>query len=482
LRLREIVRVFISGIFAFFVLLTPFHGNFLRDQPIGAFGAFYCGGTIVRAGADPYRVEPLRSCEQKLPAYPNYGIAGSVEPVPLPGYAIAPFSLLSLLPFKAAFVLFSVVSVLATLVAVFALARLTHLTPLLIGAALLLGDLFHNLVFGEIPPLVIGALSLAGLFVSRKRSWGAAAALCVALVEPHVVLPAVIAVGVAAPAMRRPLLVLAAVLLTLTCAASGFHGAIEYVARVLPVQAAAELPAIDQYSLSWLLHLLGANDRLAVTLGSISYLCSAAFGVMLGVLLARRFEEPAFLVLFPPAIAMIGGSFLHDIQIPIAVPVALLLFARVPFARAWSVLAIALLAVPWSEPDRIVEFAAPVVAGAIVWESGLPQGHTRRAGAAFAAALTVLLLFRGLQRLDDRAFRPAGPAPASIARGGDAEENASENWFRYVRASGYGTSSPQSVAEKIPLWGGLLLIGAVGIGSLRRRSPCAAGDPEACSP
>jgi len=456
------------AVFVFFVLSAPFRGDFTRNLPIGGFGAFYCGGTVVRAGGDPYRVEPLRSCEQKLPAYSNYGIEGSVEPVPLPGYAIAPFCLLSLLPFKAAFVLFSALSALATIAAVLALAKLTGLTPMLIGSALLLGDLFHNLRFGELPPLVIGALAVAGLFVSRKRYWAAAAALGVALIEPHVVLPAVFAVGIALPAMRRSLLCLGAALLALTLIATGLHGAIEYVARVLPVQAAAELPASDQFSFSWILNFLGASDTVALTLGSLSYILAVGVGTTLAVSLARRFEEPAFLVYFPPAIAMIGGSFLHDIQIPIAVPAALLLSARA--GGVWSVIPVALLAVPWLQWDRLIEVATPVVTGAIAWEYGVLQGRLRRAGAAFAAALAVLLLFRGLQYLDARPFHPAGPAPASVAREGDAAENASENWFRYVRASGYGTYSPQWVAAKLPLWGALLIIGAVGIGSLRRRS------------
>jgi hypothetical protein len=460
--------------YVFIVLRAPFRGAFLRDLPIGGFGAFYCGGTVVRAGGDPYRVEPLRSCEQKLPGYSNYGIKGSVEPVPLPGYAIAPFCLLSLLPFKTAFVLFSALSMLATIVAVLALAAVTGLTPLLIGAALLLGDLFHNLYFGELPPLVIGALALAGLFVSRRRYRSATAALGVALIEPHVVLPAVIAVGVALPAIRRPLLYLAGALFALTLIVTGLPGAIDYLARVLPEQAAAELPASDQFSFSWLLNFLGASDSVALTLGSLSYIISASVGTALAVLLARRFADPAFLVYIPPAIAMIGGSFLHDIQIPIAVPAALLLLAR---AGAPNVVCVALLAVPWLQLDRLVEVAAPVVTGTIVWEHGVRQTRFRRAGATFAAALAILLLIRGLQHLDDRAFRPAGPAPASIVREGDAAENASESWFRYVRASGYGTSSPQSVAEKVPLWGALLLLGIGCIGSLRRKSD---RDPEAC--
>jgi hypothetical protein len=209
---------------------------------------------------------------------------------------------------------------------------------------------------------------------------------------------------------------------------------------------------------------------------------SAALGIVLAISLARRFAEPAFLVLFPPAVAMIGGSFLHDIQIPIALPAALLLLARVPFARAWSVLAVLLLAIPWSMLDRIIEAAAPVVAATIVWESGLLQTRVRRAGLAFTAAALSFALLRGLQHLDDRAFSPAPPPPASIARAGDAGENASENWFRYVRASGYGTSSPQSVAEKFPLWGGLLVLAGVGIAASRRRRACRAGDPEACLP
>ena len=57
---------------------------------------------------------------------------------------------------------------------------------------------------------------------------------------------------------------------------------------------------------------------------------------------------------------------------------------------------------------------------------------------------------------------------ASIARAGDAALNASALWYQYVRVSGYGTSSPRSIAEKLPLWSALLLVAGVGILAVRR--------------
>ena len=76
---------------------SPRVAGFLID-----FRAFYCAGAALDAGADPYRAEPLRSCEvaawEAFPAgYPEVAV-----PAPLPGYALTPFALLARLPYGVA--------------------------------------------------------------------------------------------------------------------------------------------------------------------------------------------------------------------------------------------------------------------------------------------------------------------------------------------------------------------------------------------
>ena len=70
-----------------------------------SFKAFYCGATAVRDRHDPYLVEPLRTCERSLEQDPMP--QGYVEPAPLPGYSLAAFVPLTLLPPKLAAELFA---------------------------------------------------------------------------------------------------------------------------------------------------------------------------------------------------------------------------------------------------------------------------------------------------------------------------------------------------------------------------------------
>src|SRR5579871_2501908 len=113
------------------LLAVPFaKGHFPVRAPLGAFGAFYCGGTLVRERANPYRVEPLRTCERALQSY-QYDHDDVVEPVPLPGFALLPFAALSLLPFTIALYAWVAFLVACTLAAVVWLRALTGL-PLVV--------------------------------------------------------------------------------------------------------------------------------------------------------------------------------------------------------------------------------------------------------------------------------------------------------------------------------------------------------------
>src|SRR5580700_3565277 len=73
--------------------------SLLRD-----FNAFYCAGETIVHRADPYRNEPLGTCERSAgrPDFLERAPAYLAVPAPLPGYALAPFVLLALLPYAAA--------------------------------------------------------------------------------------------------------------------------------------------------------------------------------------------------------------------------------------------------------------------------------------------------------------------------------------------------------------------------------------------
>ena len=108
------------------------------------------------------------------------------------------------------------------------------------------------------------------------------------------------------------------------------------------------MTANDQYSVTWIAHVLGAPDGWALRAGSLAYAATAALGVLAGKRLATRFGRPAFVVLVPAAFAVTGGLFIHDLQLPIALPAALLLASvTTGRVRALALAAAIVLAVTW---------------------------------------------------------------------------------------------------------------------------------------
>jgi hypothetical protein len=421
---------------------------------LSGFAAFSCAGKVLREGADPYRAEPLRSCEQALPSY-GYAAAGAVEPAPFPPVVLLAFAPLSVMPFGVAFALYAALALIAIGVATWALTRLTGFSLPFVAASLAVTALYQNLKFGEIPPLVIGVLCGAALLLERKRTAWAVAVAALALIEPHVAAPVLVALLIAVKPARLPIVIAGVVLAGLSLLLVPPATTLEYFLGVLPAHAASEVGANDQYSVTWIAHQFGAPDVVALRLGTVSYLAAAALGIVLAVRLAQHFGRPAFLVFVPAAFAMMGGAFIHDIQLPIAVPAALLLLAVAQGrARIAVFVAVMALAVMWfDDKGALLGVAALAV---LVWTSPLaPQAPLRRAALALAVVAGFALIIAGFHRL------PAGLAvtlPAHPDVGGPPNELASEVWGRYVRATTYGHASLHIVAEKLPLFGALLLL------------------------
>src|ERR1700681_1767086 len=64
------------------------------------FNAFYCAGAALDRGADPYRAEPLGSCERApRPAWLNRAIPNLSTPAPLTSDALASFAALARPPY-----------------------------------------------------------------------------------------------------------------------------------------------------------------------------------------------------------------------------------------------------------------------------------------------------------------------------------------------------------------------------------------------
>ncbi len=428
-------------------MLSP---RYLSTGPVQPFAAFYCAGQAIASGRDPYTIEPLRACEQRMPSY-NYDSGSAVEPAPLPPYTLALFVPLAKVPFALAFYLWIAVLVAALVVAGFTLSRLTRLHPALVAGALLLTAAYPNIAQGEIPPLTIGALSAAALFADRGRYSIAALFAALATVEPHVAGPVVVSMFIWLPRCRRALVGAAVAAAAVSLIATGPHVSIEYLFRVLPAQAHSEITAFDQLSLTYVAHLLGASDALALGLGSASYLLAFAGGVAAAPFLARAQRTEAWIVLLPATAVLLGGTFIHDLQIAAAIPATLLLAARghrLPILR-WVPLLI--LMVPWS-PHRLAFIAvAAAVIVVVVWFSArnarsLALGFCL--ALAFAVAAATIADLPGPQRVAARTgITPSEPGSAL----------APLEWEQYVLHGKYGISSPRTFAGKLPQWLALVL-------------------------
>ncbi len=437
--------------------------NAASYHPQAITATWYCAGEAIDAHADPYRVEPLRSCELR---HSTVRKEPWVEPAPLPGYALAAFGLLARFPFEQARTLWFYALLGAIIVTSFLLARLAHVPPWVALACLAMVDGYINLVYGELPPLSVAALVAAASLGSARRYRAAAVFGALAMIEPHVALPACLAMFVWWPRTRLSFGIAAAALAALSVATIGVAGNVEYFGQVLPIHAAAEIAAGDQLSLTRILHILGVPDHLALTLGSVSYLLMTGIGVCVAPSLARRLHCDALVPLYPSAVGLLGGAFIHDLQIAAALPAALLLATRrgpllllresalVAIAFAWSF--------SWSFPSNVqlIGLGAGTATGAAF--AALHGAALRqRLGSAVLATAGCFLFVLVIAHIPAHRIGPARvPAPLAI-RGTDL---ASANWAAAVsRDREYDTPTLQDIVEKLPVWFGLSALTLAGV-------------------
>ncbi|HEY6236020.1 MAG TPA: glycosyltransferase 87 family protein [Candidatus Elarobacter sp.] len=441
---------------------------------LGGFAAFYCGGTVARQGHDPYHAEPLRACEQTLPSY-RYDVAGVVEPAPFPPVVLAAFGALSLLPFAWAFGAYAALALIAIAFATWALQRLTGFSPWFVGASLAVGALYQNLHFGEIPPLVIGIVCAVALLLERGRPRAAALVASLALIEPHVAAPVLLALFLVSKPSRATLAIAGIVVAIVSVVVLHPLLTAEYFLSALPAHAASEVTANDQYSVTWIAHMLRVPDSWALRAGSLSYAATAALGVLAGKRLATRLGRPSLAVLVPAAFAVTGGLFIHDLQLPIALPAALVLASvTAGRVRALALTAAMLLAVTWfGDFSAVLALAALAV---MAWTAPLAFAQPSRR-AVFAASVCAgyacaVLAFHALSPHAHVAL------PVHPNAGGAPDELASAVWGRFVRMTPYGWASPRTLAEKVPLFVALALLAYAVVSAARpngalRREPSA---------
>ncbi|MGH7706963.1 MAG: glycosyltransferase 87 family protein [Vulcanimicrobiaceae bacterium] len=321
------------------------------------FRTFYCGAAVAAAGHDPYRAEPLRACEVATAA--SLGLTffpHGVIPSPLPGYAFAAFAPLATLPFAAASALWFAMLVAACVATMFLVVDLTRRPLSTVVLALIGSEAIASFETEHLDPIVICAIVAAALAARAERPWLAALGIAGAAFEPHLAVPCAAALFIAMPRARLPLIVVAAALVALAIERIGVMPAFEYVRAVLPAQALSEIVNFSsQYSLTAALARFGVPPDFALRLGELSFAAMTAAGIVVACACARRFHDHAYLVLIPPAFAVLGGVYVHIHQMAIAIPALLLLFTDLPRWRRLLTVACVCLAIPWQiiaeQPD-----------------------------------------------------------------------------------------------------------------------------------
>ncbi|HET6274932.1 MAG TPA: hypothetical protein VFE16_03195 [Candidatus Cybelea sp.] len=438
-------------------------GDALPWHQMYDFADFYCAGTALDRGADPYRYEPLHGCEHRVNTGDAYRTdARRVIPAPLPPYDFPPLALAARLSFSTARNLDALLIVLA-IVAVVAGLVLTGVSLDVASLALVLPAGFVLLAAGQVVPFALVALVFTGLALARGRAPLAGIVAALTVIEPHLGLPVCAALFCWVPRSRIALTATLLVLSGIGVLTVGVTGIAEYLRSVLPAQAAAETTYAYQYSLTYLLRTLGVPASAALPIGELSYLILLLAGVWLGGRTARALRRPELVAYVAGACSVIAGPYVHMVDLPFAIPAALVFACRLTGRpQQVAVAALVMLAIPWI-PVWIVKklFLATlfVVAALLV---------RLRAGVGFSivafAAVTLAIYFLEL----------APPAPLTATTSGNflPSDLAQSAWAAYVAA--LGSPSLTWLAVKIPSWAALCALIAVALETSRtQRSPAA---------
>lgn len=418
---------------------------------MGDFRAFYCGGAAVLHGVSPYAATPMLHCERAPQPFGLHTTRPGIDlPAPFPGYVLSIFVPFALLPYPLAAAIWFVLLLIATAAACHLLAQLCARSAIVPFTLLAFAFAVAVIPYGELAPFIIAAMVAGALALRRRFSWPVIGALAVTALLPHVALPVFLALFIYVSAARLSIVMLALFLVALDFTVGGASLAISYFTRVLPNHAASEIGYIMQYSAAWFAQALGASDRWAMLSGDICYAVMIIAGIWLSGQLAQKFRDPAFILLIPPAFAVIGGPFVHYSEITLALPAALLLYSRSSDKiRACAAISIVLIAFPWEFILMQPLLAVPMIAGTVAIAAIVlfsPLQVTLRVGLAaalFCASLMSLAVIYGPQIVT----HAGGMLDPSLAEA---------SWARFISQK---TSSAGIVwwVGKAPTWIGLLL-------------------------
>ena len=431
------------------------------------FRAFWCAGSAVAHGADPYRTAALSLCERTPAPWGLYSApAGVVVPAPLPPYALAFFAVFSPGSFPAAAILWFALLGAALLAAGVLLRRTLRVTSAVTAFMLLLPATVLWLPFGEVTPLALLGAALAARGLQTERAPLAAAGLVLLAFEPHLAAGAWLCVLLFARRARIWVAAAGALLLA-ACIAVHPGALLEYAGTVLPLHALAEVPRPAQYSATWLLDALGVPTAIALRAGAATYVLMLAGGIAVAVRLRRRWNDAAVLVFAPLAAAVVGGTFVHASQLALALPFAAMLAARERGrAAVLGALSCAALAVPWSAgggQQAIVLAGIGICAGLVLV---LSQNRALALRALLASIAFAALLVLAHHTSAARVVHQSRTFPAAA----QAQRYASASWGRYIWNE-QSSVTPADWLGKLPAWAALLVLAGAAVGAASNKKP-----------
>jgi hypothetical protein len=312
------------------------------------FDVFYCAGNALDHHRNPYTYEPVHTCEHAVSTLKVLqGDPALAMPALQPPYAFPPFMALARLNFVQAKIVYGTAIVVALILSVFGLAR-TGVPFDVAAIALLLPAGYVELEAGQIVPFALLFLVLCGAALAHRRD--ALAGICAGMtaIEPHLALPVALALLLFVPRARLALATTLACLAGIGLLLTGPAVAADYVFHVVPLQAASEIGFPYQYSLAFLLNEFGVSDQVALTLGTASFVAFVVLGLWIAPRLARSLGRRELIAFLPAATAVMGGVYVHAVELCFAVPVATVLAVTL---RGWkrnvSAAALCALVVPW---------------------------------------------------------------------------------------------------------------------------------------
>jgi hypothetical protein len=431
-------------------------GDALPWHQLYDFGDFYCAGSALDRGADPYRYEPLHTCEHRVNTGSPYTVDRKrVIPAPLPPYDFPPFALAARLSVSAARIVDATLIVLALTAAVAGLALIS--IPLDVAAlALLLPAGYVLLAAGQVVPFAFVALVFCGVALARGRMPLAGLLAALTLIEPHLGLPVCAAMLAWVPRCRIALAATTFALIGIGLLMVGSAATIEYVRAVLPAQGAAETGYAYQYSLTYALRTLATPAWAALLAGEISYGIVLLLGVWLGGRTARSLQRPELVAYLPAAGAIIAGAYVHMVDLPFAIPAALVFATTLQGRpRAIAVAALILLAIPWIPVwiSKKLFLATLFVVATLL--------ARLRAGLTFSFAVFAVVA-ASIYLLE---LAPPAPLIATTIGIFTSDDLAQRAWAASVAS--LGTPSLTWFAVKIPTWAALGGVLAAAAGALR---------------